>query len=273
VSTVTDTPSGADTPDTPDAPGGADTDGPAPDRPRGRGRWREPRIAVAAVVAVVALSLGGFLAWSGRSGDEDMPVLSMPTTTLDAGGIEVAAPDGWAAIPVPQMGFGLAVPNGWEATILDPEVLASLDRSTPAVPGFVEAAHGAAESGAVLYGAGADGEDRVTDLKVRAATRTGVTDAAGLEDYARDLAAEANLPEAAIAVVEGAERPTVRTTFTSEATSAEGEAVPITGSETLVLGPKGVVWSLIVTSEVPEVGASLGPRIADTFTLADAPAD
>lgn len=251
-----------------EAAGDAGTDDRRPSRGGGRPRWREPRIAVAAVVAVVALSLGGFLAWSSRSGDEDAPVLSMPTTTLDAGGIEVAAPDGWTAIPVPQMGFGLAVPNGWEATILDPEVLASIERSTPAVPGFVEAAHGAAESGSVLYGAGADDQDRVTDLKVRAATGTDVTDAAGLEAYARDLAAEADLPEAAIAVVEGAERPTVRMTFTTEATSAEGETVPVAGSETLVLGPKGVVWSLIVTSEVPEVEADLAPRIADTFTLA-----
>lgn len=258
-----------------DTPGDADTDGPAADDPgagAGRGRWREPRIVVAAVVAVVALSLGGFLAWTGRSGDEDVPVLSMPSTTLDAGGIEVAAPDGWTAIPVPQMGFGLAVPNGWEATILDPEVLASIERSTPEVPGFVEAAHGAAGSGAVLYGAGADDQDRVTDLKVRAATDTEVTDTAGLEDYARDLAAEANLSAARIAVVEGAERPTVRMAFTIEQTSAEGETVPVAGSETLVLGPEGVVWSLIVTSEVPEVEAELAPRIADTFTLTGAAA-
>jgi hypothetical protein len=237
-------------------------------------RWREPRIAVPALVAVLALATGGALAWMGRSDGGDVePLPSMPTTTVDAGGIEVAAPEGWTAIPVPQMGFGLAVPAGWEATILDPEVLASLERSSPAVPGFVDAAHAAAESGSVLYGAGADDQDRVTDLKVRAATGTDVTDAAGLADYARALAADAGLTDAGIEPVAGAERPTVRTTFTSQATSAAGETVPVAGSETLVLGDRGVVWSVIVTSEVPEVEADLAPKITDTFTLADTPAE
>jgi hypothetical protein len=232
-------------------------------------RWREPRVFVPAVVAVVALSLGGALAWMGRDDGDADPLPSMPTTTVDDGGIEVAAPEGWQEVPVPQMGFGLAIPPGWEATILAPEVLASLERSTPAVPGFIDAAHAAASSGSVFYGAGADDRDRVTDLKVRAAPETGVTDVAGLEEYARGLAADAGLAEPEIEAVEGAERPTVRMGFTSEAESDGGEAVPVTGTETLTLGDRGVVWSVIVTSEVPELERELAPKITDTFTLAE----
>jgi hypothetical protein len=128
-------------------------------------RWREPRLFVPAIVAVVALGLGGALAWMSRDDGQADPLPDLPTTTVDAGGIEVAAPDGWAEIPVPQMGFGLAIPPGWEATLTNPEVLAGIDRSSPAVPGFLDAAHAAAETGAVLYGAGVDDQDRVTDLK------------------------------------------------------------------------------------------------------------
>jgi hypothetical protein len=231
-------------------------------------RWREPRILVPAVVAVVALSLGGVLAWTSRDDGDVEPLPELPTTTVDAGGIEVAAPDGWQEVPVPQLGFGVAIPPGWEATVLDPEVLASLERSTPAVPGFVDAAHAALSSGSVFYGAGADEQDRVTDLKVRAATGTDVKDTADLEDYARALAEDAGLASPDIAAVEGAERPTVRMGFTSEATSEDGETVPVTGTETLMLGDRSVVWSVIVTSEVPEVERELAPRITDTFTLA-----
>lgn len=232
-------------------------------------RWREPRIWGAAVVAVVALTVGGVLAWSARDDGDVEPLPNLPTTTVDAGGIEVAAPEGWQEVPVPQLGFGLAVPPGWESVVLDPEVLASLERSTPAVPGFVDAAHAAASSGSVFYGAGVDSQDRVTDLKVRAAPSTDVEDAAGLADYARGLADDAGLADPTIEEVEGAERPTVRMTFASEATSADGETVPVTGTETLMLGPRNVVWSVIVTSEVPELQSDLAPKITDSFVLAD----
>lgn len=235
-------------------------------------RWREPRVFVPAIVAVVALGLGGALAWMSRDDGAGDPLPALPTTTVDAGGIEVAAPEGWAAIPVPQMGFGLAIPPGWEATITAPEVLAGIDRSSPAVPGFLDAAHAAAETGAVFYGAGVDDQDRVTDLKVRASTDAEVTDVAGLTAYAEQLASDAGLADATVEVVEGAERPTVRMSFTSTGKDQDGKDVPVSGSETLVLGPRDVVWSVIVTSEVPEVAADLAPEITRSFTLADVPA-
>ena len=42
--------------------------------------------------------------------------------------------------------------------------------------------------------------------------------------------------------------------------------MPVTGSETLVLGPRDVVWSVIVTSEVPEVRPTSPPKITRSFT-------
>ena len=248
----------------------ASTGGGGGRRPRSQrwAQWRQPRVWVPAVVAVVALSTGAGLAWAGRDDDDGAFPESLPTTTVDPGGIDVDEPEGWAEIPVPQLGFGLAVPPAWEVTVLDPEVLAGLARSEPAVPGFLDAAHAAAESGSVLYGAGVDAEGRVTDLKVRAAPDAGVADAEGLLAYAEQLAADAGL-DATPSVVEGAERPTVAVSFSRQATDADGGAVTVTGTETLVLGPRDVVWSLIVTSEVPELTDELGPAIVDTLVFAD----
>jgi len=241
--------------------------------PRRRAAWREPRVLVPAAVAVVSLSIGGGLAWSARDdgsgvGGAAEPIPELPTTTVDAGGIEIDAPDGWTAAPVPYLGFGVAVPPGWEVAVLSEEVLAGLDRSLPAVPGFLDAAHAAAESGALLYAAGADDQDRVTDLKIRAAPESGVEDVDDLTAYGQALAERGGLADVTVAPVDGAPSPTVRIGFTGEATSAEGDTVAMEGTETLVLGPRGVVWSAIVTSEVPGLAAEVAADIVDTLVLA-----
>src|SRR4029453_12281685 len=120
-------------------------------RPRGRERTR----LVAAILAVALV--GGLVAAvvGAIGGDDDATDGASPTsTTIDTGGIEVSAPDGGTAIPVAGLGFGIAVPPGWEAAVLAPDVLESLERSSPQVPGFLDNAHAAAEAGAVFYGAG-----------------------------------------------------------------------------------------------------------------------
>jgi hypothetical protein len=238
--------------------------------------WRERRIVVPAVVAVLSLSLAAVLIVAGRSGEGgdgsggDLGALpTMPPTTIDTGGIEVPTPDGWTAAPVPDLDFGIALPPAWEAVVLRQEMLASLGRSDPAVTGFVEAAHAAAESGAVFYAAGEDDQSRVTDLKLRAAPQTGIADEAGLEAYARQLAAAAGAPDAPIEPVDGAEHPTLRYEFTTTAESPEGDRVTFTGIETLVLGPGDIVWSLIVTGEDADLVARLAPEIVSTLTLVE----
>ncbi len=266
-------------------------------RPCGRARSPQVRrrrntriVATALAVALVGGLIAAAVSGIGGGDDEDAADDVAPTTstTMATGGIDVPAPDGWTAIPVASLGFGVAVPPGWEATVLSQEVLESLEGASPQVPGFLDLAHTAAESGAVFYAAGEDDAGRVADLKVRAAPGTGVTDVGQLEDYARQLATEAGLGDATIEPVEGAERPTVRLRYrvardpsatgdeADEARSSDGStttstaAAPATaeGTETLVAGPDDIVWSVIVTSEDPFAHDDLAARLTDTLAFA-----
>jgi hypothetical protein len=241
-------------------------------------------LAVALVGGLVAAAVSG-IGGGGDSDDQD-GVGPDTSTTMATGGIDVPTPDGWTAIPVASLGFGVAVPPGWEATVLSQAVLESLEQASPQVPGFLDLAHAAAESGAVFYAAGEDDAGRVADLKVRAAPGAGVGDVAQLEDYARQLVTSAGLEDAAIEPVEGAERPTVRMRYRvarapaspgdgpDEAGSGDGSATspgagPATaeGTETLVAGPDDIVWSVIVTSEDPAAHDELAARLTDTLAF------
>jgi hypothetical protein len=225
--------------------------------------------ALAAIGLVAALG-AGLVVWGGGDGGGGD---ARPTsTTIDAGGLDITAPDGWDAIPLPALGFGLALPSDWESVVLSAEGLERLADAAPAVPGFVDAAHNAAASGAVFYGAGVDADGRVSDLKVRAAAETGVTDAAGLEAYARDLSTAAQLPDPTITVVDGARWPTVDVRYIAPA--AEGGDDPIQGTERSVLAPSGVVYSFLVTSEDPAGHDDLVEQLFATLDLSDvAPAE
>jgi hypothetical protein len=156
----------------------------------------------------------------------------------------------------------LAVPPGWEAVLLSPDGLATLSGATPAIPGFVEAATAAAAQGGLVYAAGQDASGQVSDVLVRAAPQTGVTDVAGLEAYAGSLAAAAGRTDPDVEVVEDAARPTVRLRF--EVGTGEERAQ---GTETLVLGPNGLVWSVTVTSDDPALHDDLATSITDTLTF------
>ena len=209
---------------------------------------------------------------SGSSGSSD------PTsTTIDAGDIDVTAPNGWREVPLPTLGFGLAIPEEWEAVLLSEEGLDALKRADPSVPGFAEAAEATAASGGVFYAAGVEANDRVTDLKVRAAPDTGVTTAAALYNYALTLATESGLVEPSIKVKTDADRPTVVVRYSTEVErtdpddpEAEPTKVTVEGSEQLVVSPSGVVYSVIVTSENPEGHDAFADRVFDTLAFAPA---
>jgi hypothetical protein len=251
-----------------------------------RGGTYLPRFRpVGAAMALVTVLAVGLL---GCSDDDDAggegAAGGTTSTSLETGGIAVAAPDGWRAIPLPQLGFGVAVPEDWEAVVLSDDVLADLATASPAVPGFLDAAHAASQTGSVFYAAGVDDQERVTDLKVRALTDAAVTDVAGLEDVARQLAADEGLAEPEVAPVEGAAVPTVEmryettsqrpadgstTTTSGQATTTEPALVDVNvrGTERLALGPRGVVYSLIVTSEDVPGHDSLATRLLDTLAF------
>jgi hypothetical protein len=213
-------------------------------------------VAVAASVVVAVVGDGGGDTAGGGSGG------TLPSTTLATGDLDLQVPEGWQPIPVPALGFGLAVPPGWEAVLLSPDGLATLSGATPAIPGFVEAATAAAAGGGLVYAAGQDASGQVSDVLVRAAPQTGVTDVAGLEAYAGSLAAAAGRTDPDVEVVEDAARPTVRLRF--EVGTGEERAQ---GTETLVLGPNGLVWSVTVTSDDPALHDDLATSITDTLTF------
>lgn len=214
--------------------------------------------AALAVWAVAATAGGGDGAGGEATGD---PTLT--STTLATGDLDLQLPEGWQPIPVPKLGVGLAVPPGWEAVLLSPEGLATLTRAEPAVPGFADSARAAAAQGGIVYAAGVDGDGRVDDVVLRAAPRSGVTDEASLEAYARVLAAAAGRSDPAIEVVGAAERPTVRLSFRAGTGSESAE-----GTETLVLGPTGIVWSVTVTSDDAARHDELATSITDTLAFA-----
>jgi len=225
-------------------------------------------LALVLIVALVAWAVaaavggdGGDTASGGGSGADQ----TLPSTTLATGDLDLEAPEGWQPIPVPALGFGLAVPPGWEAVLLSPDGLAALAGSTPAIPDFVESATAAAAEGGLVYAAGQDAAGEVSDVLVRAAPQTGVTDAAGLEAYAGTLAAAAGRGDPDIEVVEGAAQPTVRLRFAAGTGDDRAE-----GTETLVLGPDGLVWSVTVTSDDPAIHDDLATSITDTLTFAAA---
>jgi hypothetical protein len=217
---------------------------------------------VGGLVAAILAAIGGD--GGADEADDAGDGASLPSTTVDSGGIEVSAPDGWTAIPVASLGFGIAVPPGWEATVLAPEVLESLERSSPAVPGFLDNAHAAAEAGAVFYAAGIDSAGRVADAKVRAVPGAGISTIEQLQEFGRQLTRSSGLGDVPVEAVDGADRPTVRMQYNL---GAAGGSAAARGTETLVAGPDDIVWSVIVTSEDAATHEDLADEIAGTLAF------
>jgi len=202
----------------------------------------------------IALSLGLLLAGcGGDDGDEAIPPADplpaeedLPThssTEPEAGQIEVPEIPGTTPAPFPSLGFGIAVPQGWNATRLLEGDLDRLADAELAEPFFADAAQAVAETGALFYAAGIDDEGRVAEIKVDVQEGT---DVAGARAAAEAAVAEAGALD--LNVVEAGDG-RVRLDFRlSQPAADDGEPIDSIVSQLLV--PDGdQVWSIIVTSE------------------------
>ncbi|WP_436795064.1 hypothetical protein [Actinospongicola halichondriae] len=211
------------------------------------------RLKAAAVGLAIALAV------AGCSGDDE----TAPTTTQapssadhspttqepNTGGIEVPDIPGTFTAAIPSLGFGIAVPEGWQATVLSDEAIERLEAATLAQPSFVEAARNVAASGAVFYAAGIDDEGRVSELKVDVQDGAD-TSPAGVAALARSVAESGKVQD--VSIVDDLEQDRVRVDYRlaadPDAAHGDGEAIDTIGSQLFV--PDGDrVWSFIVTSE------------------------
>jgi hypothetical protein len=217
------------------------------------------------VLAVLTLLLiaGVALFIAGGDGDDGDPGPAgepgdTTSTTLAAGDLRIDAPTGWQEVPLPSLGFGIAVPPGWEATRTDADTLAALARGSLVNPGFVDSARNAANAGAVFYAAAQDEEERVSDVKVQVLPRPGATSPDELRQLAEGLLAELDVAQPEPAVEVSADT----ATFTVDV----GTAVAYRVTQVLRTGPDRVV-SVIITSEDRSAHDELAAAIAATLVL------
>jgi hypothetical protein len=219
--------------------------------------------ALAVVLALAACS-------GDKGGDDagDTPAGSQAatTTTMNTGGIEVDAPEGWTVIPVPDLGMGLAVPPGWEATLLSPEGLATLAGASPDVPDFTDLAHTAASQGGLVYAAGQDQAGGISDVVVRATPLAGVATAADLATAAQQIAAQAGADPAAVRTVDGSQYPTALVPFTVGGGEAGAQA-SAKATNVVVAGPRDILWEITVTSDDAASHDQLVDAIQKTLTF------
>ena len=200
----------------------------------------------------LAALLVAALAFAGCSDDDEPPpadpLPELPAhTSPDAETGDLEEPDvpGTTFAPFPSLGFGIAIPAGWNATRLDDEAFERLEDADLAQPFFLEAARNVAAIGAVFYAAGIDAEGRVAEIKVE------------FDDGAdTDLAAVRAAAEAEVLAAGGTDLNVVETDdgrlrldFRLEQQAADS-GDPIDAHVSRVLVPDGDrLWSIVVTSE------------------------
>lgn len=189
----------------------------------------------------------------GGCGDDDDPsdgaAPSITTTTRspESGGIDVPEIPGTYPAAIPSAGFGIAVPEGWQATLLTEDALERLEEATLARPSFLGAAQQVAASGAIFYAAGVDDRGRVAELKIDVQDDADTTPAA-LDELARSVVDGGQVTDGSVVDDDpGDDR--IRVDYRITVPSAEdGAPIDALGSQLFVVDGDRL-WSLIVTSE------------------------
>jgi hypothetical protein len=204
-------------------------------------------IAVAAVVLALLACSDDDDGSVARSTSTSTPLGDHTPTTEppETGGIDVPEIPGTFQAAIPSLGFGIAVPEGWQATVLSDEAIERLEEATLSQPSFVDAAKNVLASGAVFYAAGVDDDGRVAELKVD--VQSGVeTSPDTLSELARAVAGSGRVEDATI--VDDLDNGRVRVDYRLPADPDGDEGIETIGSQLFV--PDGDrVWSFIVTSE------------------------
>lgn len=187
----------------------------------------------------------------------------------DPGGLDIPVVDGSYAVPLPSLGFGLALPDQWQATVLTDAALERVSDANLVAPFFLQAARTVAQTaGAVFYAAGIDERERVTDLKIIEVSDV-ATDLASIRNLAESIVEGGAVREGAVTDAEGPAGSHIRLDFRLEQTDAETDDT-IDAYVTQLFVPAGdIVWSIIITGEDAANRNLLVSLVADTFVLAD----
>lgn len=182
----------------------------------------------------------------------------------DPGGLVAPDVEGTAFAPFPSLGFGIAVPEGWNATRLDDEAFERLEDADLAQPFFLEAARNVASTGAIFYAAGVDPQGRVAEIKVD------VEEGADPSIGAMRAAAEAEVLAAGgtdVNVVE-ADDGRVRVDFRLRQPAADGEETIDAYVSRVLVPDDDQVWSIVVTSEDAATQSAVLAVVDAGFVLA-----
>jgi hypothetical protein len=223
-----------------------------------------PRLLAAVLVLLLVLA--------GCSDDddeapEDDAVSSVPAPTTpepDACGLDIPELPGTAPGPLCSLGVGLALPQGWQATVLTPDALERLEDASLARPSFLDAARSVASTGAVFYAAGVADDETVSELKVDVQDDT-ATDPAAVRALAQTVVDSGQVEDATL--VEEPELDGMRVDYRVTLPSAEtGELIDSYGSQLFV--PDGDrLWSFIVTSEDEDTQTALLTVFTSSITF------
>ncbi len=228
---------------------------------------RLSRLLVAAAAALLAIGACSDEPSAAPSSTAPVSIAPPSTQPPETGGLDIPELPGTSPAPLPSIGFGIAFPSGWNATRLDAEALERLAGADLEQPGFVDAAHAVAESGAVFYAAGADDEGRVGELKVDVQDVEDASTEAVLA-LAEGIAATEGFVDTAVSEPGADGRVRVDYRIEGAGTDDDGEPIDTFGSQILV--PDGDrLWSIIVTSEDQVSQDALLTIFDTTFTLAD----